>query len=295
MNGNLKLSNKQKEGECVMFPKHHFIGFQTKRILSHPLKRAVLVLLFLFPFLDFLQNLQPYVRFEYISTYVPEMETFLAHQGGDLPVHRLLFWFLPLYFLILLGDGCVEDVKCGYRNVLMLHFGRKRYFFFNIAYGFGFAFLTMFLSLAFNAGLCAVTFRGGTDFGAYDPTDAPTWMANMFSHLQRTEWLYIVFASLLTGVVAAGAVALSIGLHNGYVVYPLVYLMWYIPFSMERSVMLALQPFCEYPMSYSKTAVLMVIGFNLAAVLVGGTLYYFEWNDLLKKKQNRGGAYAQHA
>lgn len=275
-----------------MLRTYGYIGFQTKRILSHPLKLAIVVAIILFPFIDFMQNLLVFLKFENVNAWKPELETFLTYRSsGTFPAHKLLFWFLPLYYLILLGDSCIEDAQYGYRNIIISRNGRKRYFGFNLAYSFGCAFLVMFLALAFNAGLCAVAFRGGQHL----PELSFEWQKEMFIHLQRTLWTYIVFVSLISGVVAAGATALSVGLHNRYVVYPLVYIMWYIPFVMDRSIMLALQPFCEYRIADARMAVLLVLAFNVIAVLVGAALYYSEWNDFLKMRKVRACKNAQKA
>ena len=44
---------------------------------------------------------------------------------------------------------------------------------------------------------------------------------------------------------AAGA-ALAMAIKNRKIVYPLLFLLWFLPAHTDKSIMLALQPFCEY-------------------------------------------------
>jgi len=65
-----------------------------------------------------------------------------------------------------------------------------------------------------------------------------------------------------------GGVAISLAFRNRLIVYPTVFMMWYIPSTvMEKSIILALQPFTEYLISDATVAIIFVLIINILAVV----------------------------
>ena len=66
------------------------------------------------------------------------------------------------------------------------------------------------------------------------------------THPTVTNIIYIFTTSLLSGAIGAAGAALAIAIKNRKIVYPLLFLLWFLPAHTDKSIMLALQPFCEY-------------------------------------------------
>ncbi|MGN0497470.1 MAG: hypothetical protein ACI4F6_00145 [Acutalibacteraceae bacterium] len=176
----------------------------------------------------------------------------------------MLFWYLPLYFLLIAADDCIEDFKSGYKNILITKWGKKKYFRANIIKGFIIGFIVIFLTLALNILLTHITFAGGT----YTGFDSDNGQINeILQSPFLTNCIYILVASFISGVVSMGSVAVALALHNRYLVYPIVFILWYIPSTVNKSIILALQPFTEYSLSDVLPTVLIVIAVNIAAVV----------------------------
>jgi hypothetical protein len=230
-----------------------------KRIINNKTKFAVVLLIFIFTLTDFFMILRG-IHIGH-SALEPNRATFLSaylNKGAQM----LLFWYLPLYFLLIAADDCIEDYRLGYRNILITKWGKKSYFKANIIKGFAAGFILLFAPLVLNLLMTQIAFAGGT----YTGFDLPT-IETDFQQLLLTNCIYIVFVSFLCGVVSMGGVAIALALHNRFLAYPIVFLMWYLPSSIHQSIINALQPFTEYSLFYLLPTILTVIGLNLVAVL----------------------------
>lgn len=232
-----------------------------KRIINNRIKLGVVLLIFIFPIIDIFLILNDINNGG--SALEPNLASFLSStifNGAQI----LLFWYLPLYFLLIAADDCIEDFKTGYKNILITKWGKKKYFRANIIKGFIIGFIVIFLTLALNILLTQIAFAGGTYTG-FDFNDTQT--NGFFQHPFLTNCIYIVVAAFISGVVSMGAVAVALALHNRYLVYPIVFLLWYIPSTINKSIILALQPFTEYSLIDVSPTILVVIAVNIAAVV----------------------------
>lgn len=219
------------------------------------------MLILIFPVIDILLMLNDIHNGG--SVLEPNLASFLSStifNGAQI----LLFWYLPLYFLLIAADDCIEDFKTGYKNILITRWGKKKYFRVNIIKGFIIGFVIIFLTLALNMLLTQITFAGGTYTGC-DSNDGQINRISQYPFL--TNCIYIFVASFISGIVSMGAVSLALALHNRYLVYPIVFLLWYIPSTVDRSIILALQPFTEYSLFDVLPTILIVIAINIAAVV----------------------------
>lgn len=239
-------------------------NYYLKRICSNKLKLAVIALLFILPVYDMyciLRDIQIGG-----SVYDPNLLTFLPSTLFN-GAQMVLMWYLPLYFLLIVADDCIEDVKFGYKNLLITRWSKGGYFRINIAKGFVISFAVLFLSLALNLLLTQIAFAGGTYLSYEDSTiqSIPSLKA-AFQHPFLTNCLYIVIMSFFAGIVGMGAVAIAMAIPNRFLVYPLVFLMWYIPSVLPKSIIYAIQPFTEYGLQDVWGTILLVIVLNAAAV-----------------------------
>lgn len=231
------------------------------RIINNKLKLGVILIIFMLPVVDVLLLLNDIHNGS--SVLEPNLASFLSStifNGAQI----LLFWFLPLYFLLLAADDCIQDFKTGYRNILITRLGKNKYFFINIIKGFAIGFTVIFLSLALNMLMTQIAFAGGA-YSGFDENDST--MKEIFKHPFLTNCIYILAASFISGFVSIGSVAAALALHSRYIAYPLVFLLWYIPSSVNKSIILALQPFTEYSLLDVFSTILFVIGINIALVI----------------------------
>lgn len=243
------------------------IKYYFNRIINNKVKLATMLLIFLYPIIDIVLLLKDVSMGA--SVLEPNLASFLSSRIFNF-AQCLLLWFLPLYIILIVADDCIEDYKLGYRNVLVSKWGKRSYVITNIIKGFTFGFLVIFISLAINLVMTQIIFNGGNYIGL--DTNTIEGIESLRHSLQcplLTNIKYIVLASLLSGVVGLGASSVSLIFHDRFIVYPLVFVMWYIPNNaFIRPVMLAIQPFTEYSILDSSPALIFVFVINLVAALV---------------------------
>ncbi|WKB37050.1 DUF2705 family protein [Terrilactibacillus sp. S3-3] len=93
----------------------------------------------------------------------PYIAFLLAGESEGHITQILLFWFLPIYLLILCSDDYIQDVKTGYNNILIVKIGKADYIRDKFITSFLFPCLTMLFSLAINLVLSVIIFAGGTE------------------------------------------------------------------------------------------------------------------------------------
>lgn len=222
-------------------------SFYLKRIMNDKVKLAFIILLFIFPLLDLI--------FTFI--YVPsgatpqkaDFNTILSCTSSEFMFHSLTFYFIPIYLLLISGDDCFEDCSTGYRNILILKWGKKSYIKTNIMKAFFISFAILFLSLALNLLMSHIIYNGVNDSDFINQLiyeQGASLFYTEVTHPFITNICYIFIASLLAGLLGASGAALAMAIKNRKIVYPLHFLLWYLMMSMDKSIMLALQPFNEY-------------------------------------------------
>lgn len=234
------------------------LKYYFKRIINNKIKLGVILLIFILPIVDIILMVKDIHLGG--SVLVPNLASFLSStlfNGAQI----LFLWYLPIYFLILTADDCIEDYHTGYKNILVSKWGKKKYFSINILKGFIFAFVVVFLSFSLNLIMTNIIFSGGTYYLENE---------NISESLKNglvINIAYILFVSFLSGIVSMGAVAVSMSVHNRYVVYPIVFILWYLPSCGTKSIILAMQPFTEYSIADLLPTVLLVIGINMVAAI----------------------------
>lgn len=91
-------------------------------------------------------------------------------------------------------------------------------------------------------------------------------MAEQFSHPMFYNLLCIFLFSFVGAFVGSGATALAMAFPNRFILYPLDFILWYIPCIMESSVRGAFQPFTEYPLSKYFPGVILVLAINVISI-----------------------------
>ena len=128
-------------------------------------------------------------------------------------------------------------------------------------------FAVFFVALMVNLAITHIMFVGGTykSFALEDLNSMELWA---YINALLTNVIHIVLISIFAGIVGTGAVAVSISVHNRLLVYPIVFIMWYIPFGLfENTIVYAIQPFTAYSILHALTPIIQLIVINLSAVI----------------------------
>ena len=173
-----------------------------------------------------------------------------------------------MFLAIIVADDCIEDYRIGYKNILVTKRGKNKYFALNMLKSFTVSFLILVIPLLLNLLMVHIVFSGGTFlFIAQESIKVIPSMAEQFSHPMFYNLLCIFLFSFVGAFVGSGATALAMAFPNRFILYPLDFILWYIPCIMESSVRGAFQPFTEYPLSKYFPGLILVLAINVIAVL----------------------------
>ena len=130
------------------------------------------------------------------------------------------------------------------------------------------SFFVLIIPLLLNLLMVHIVFAGGT----YIPADvemlkSESNLLQSYSNPMFYNILYILVFSFIGGIVGSGATALAMAFPNRFILYPLIFILWYIPSIAKQSIMMAFQPFTEYPLSYALPLVIFVLATNVVGVL----------------------------
>ena len=96
---------------------------QLERLMHDKIKMAIIICLLILPSLDVLVILWQNAE----ELPCPLYATFLSSYSRGHILQALYLWFVPLYYLLIAGDICIEDYQTGYVNVLTAKEGRAKY------------------------------------------------------------------------------------------------------------------------------------------------------------------------
>lgn len=244
------------------------MSYYFNRIINNKIKLSIILLVFFIPVLDIFFTLKD-IQYGGSVPY-PELTAFLGNiifQG----LQKLLLWYLPLILAIIVADDCTEDYKLGYKNLLISKWGKNKYFLINMAKGFIFSFFIILIPLLVNLVMTQFIFAGGTYIGIEqgDIESIPA-MKEAFKNPIKTNIIYILVTVVFSGILGIGATAVSMALHNRFIVYPVIFILWYIPCSLlYPSIVCAFQPFTEYSLLDSIAPIILTLTLNLAAIAFG--------------------------
>lgn len=222
-------------------------SYYFKRIINDKIKLVFIFLLILLPMADLLSML---IHIPGGATpMAPWSSTFLSITSGTFLFHSLYLNFLPLYLLIIACDDCFEDCTTKYRNVLISKWGKKNYVITNIAKSFCISFFLILFTLLLNMLMSGIIFNTAT-YSVFNENLIDEDTTSLFyievTHPIITNIIYIFAVSLLSGAIGAAGAALAMAIKNRKIVYPLLFLLWFLPEHTDKSINIAIQPFCEY-------------------------------------------------
>lgn len=244
--------------------------------------RIVMLVWILVPMYHFLKMVydqyHPYVGYmEYYPDGIPNIlhpsaAAFLTSGGYSNAPQILLLWLLPIWYLLLYGDSCIREYRCGYLPLMDTRISRAKYFLTKNAAAFLLTFFLNVGSLALNYVLCWIAFPGNDFRGmeyivAYG--DAGAWLTYSIQHPVGVYILYILIFAALSGMLSCACVSLAMALRSYPLVYAVSFMLWYPQISTDYSVLSAMQPFIEYRADLTTWGILVYLLLAVAAVLVG--------------------------
>lgn len=240
------------------------LKYYIMRTINNKLKISVIILIFLYVIIDAFSFLHDIPLGG--SVYEPNLTSFLVGSPYSSAFH-LLIWYMPLYLLLIVADDCIEDYRLGYKQLLISKWGKHSYLRTNLFKGFVLSFAVFFVALMLNLVIINIIFAGGTykPFLLEDLNSMELWA---YQNALLNNIIYIVLTSIFAGIVGVGAVAISISIHNRLLVYPIVFIMWYIPFGFfENTIIYAIQPFTEYSIFDASPSIAQFVVINLIAIM----------------------------
>lgn len=241
------------------------MSYYITRIFNNKLKLSVILFIFVAPILDILMAFVDV--FKGASVPVPGLVTFLG-SFMTAGLRGVLKGYLPLFLAIIVADDCIEDYRIGYKNILITKRGKNKYFALNMLKSFTVSFFVLIIPLLLNLLMVHIVFAGGT----YIPADvemlkSESNLLQSYSNPMFYNLLCIFLFSFVGAFLGSGATALAMAFPNRFILYPLDFILWYIPCIMESSVRGAFQPFTEYPLSKYFPGLILVLAINVVAVL----------------------------
>lgn len=175
---------------------------------------------------------------------------FLAGYSNFGMLQSILFWFLPIYLMLLVADDSIIEFKTGYYNIIMNKCTKKAYCLEKVVSSFVVSFLIIFFALLLNLLLVSLFFNSGT-YNIYEGLDLTgnSFFETCLNHPLITDVLYLILVSLIAGICGSLGAACSLFFKDKKYAYVVTFAMWFILVMQKKSLMLLLQPFNEYPLS----------------------------------------------
>lgn len=222
------------------------LNYYISRFKKDKLRLLITFILIIIPSLEIIQHLYPIIKYG-ATALQPDYAFFLADNSAGRIFQPILLWFLPLYLIAISGEDCIEDYHIGYKNILVSKWSKKKYFISNIIKAFIICFFTIFIALMLDLILIHIIFHNGT----HCPLDITYYTENYLYtistlHPTIANICYSLITAFFAGIIGAAGSSLAIVLRNRKLVYPLTFVIWFIPTLFHNSLMIIIQPFSEY-------------------------------------------------
>lgn len=217
----------------------------TLRIMKDKIKLTIAIILFLIPAVEVIQI--AWQVHQGFSMPEPHYATFLSLYTIRHYLHKIMFWFLPVFLLLIFNEDSIEDQERGYKNLMVMRMGTKKYLRVKLMGSFFGSFLIICLGLILNMALVYLCFKNGT-FSRDDFSNDLTYMKYDISritveHPVLANLIYILMTSFLAGLLSAVGTAIAITVHERKLVYGITFLLWFVPVMSRYSLMYVIQPF----------------------------------------------------
>ena len=214
------------------------------------------------------------------TTFHPAMAFFLSGSSRGHMYQIILFWFLPIFFLLMGTDDVIQDYQTKYHHILINKVGRCKYIIEKLATSFVIAFITMAISLMLNFLFVYFLFKEGNFMKGLDKIDMKENQLFTFSieHPYLAILLFSIIACVLAGLSGTLGASMSLLFKNKKYAYAASFFIWFAFVMSKFSVMYVFQPFTE--IDYEElTAVLILTCVSLLLIPVIVWIYGVKFNE----------------
>lgn len=218
------------------------------RVRKDKLKLFFIAFIIIIPLLDI--GCIAYEQIKYPESIPPDplFATFnaLYTVGNNHLLHKVLFWFMPLYLLVICGEDSLEDYQCKYINLLKSRIGRSKYIMGKARNSFLLSGMVVFFALMLNLLVLVLIFdRGG--YIKFDVTDVYPGNVDAigYNHPLTVNIMNIVMCAVLAGLSGMAGNLLSQSIHDRKIVYGICFLIWFTFVQMDGGLMHILHPFAS--------------------------------------------------
>jgi hypothetical protein len=252
-----------------------------ERIYKNKMIAVLMMVIILFPSLDILRHLYPFLVGFGGHITDPRVATFLASTSGGHILQSIMLWFLPIYLLPLVAGACIEDTQTGYRNILICKIGRQTYRKTRLAMGFILPFSMLLVGLLINMALVQFFNLAKETHYPMEADAAPMilLLAQSIIHPTIANLGFILVMAFYAGLISLLGTALAMAIPNRKMVYLLTFTCWFIPMVQKESLVLLFQPFAEYDYG----TLIPILVYTLCLYLLGTYIAYIceKRNDTL--------------
>lgn len=243
--------------------------------------KVIIMLMFVLPFIDMCQHIYwDYYDYIFYNSSVnrsqfdhPVFASFLCSSTQGHFTQILLFWILPIYFLIMYSDSYTTDFNTRYNNSAISKVGKRTYYKSKYIVSFIIPFATVMISLIINLVFCLILFHGGKSFAGmesyYDTMG--DWFILGYNHPYIYYGIYIVTFSFICGLCGILGLSCSLITKNHFKSYPVAFFIWFAQIISPLSITYSMQPFIEYDFPYFISALAILI----ATVSIVFAIAYF--------------------
>ncbi|QTL52612.1 DUF2705 family protein [Priestia aryabhattai] len=200
---------------------------------------------------------------------------------GHIP-QILLFWFLPIYTLVLCTDSYIQDVKTGMNNLIISRKGKRAYFLNKLYSSFLIPFVVMFVALLINLILAFIINAGETgSSGLLEMNNSENKLFTFSQHYPLLiNIIFLINVSFFTGLAGLLGLSISIMFPDRKYTYPLSFFIWFILVALpNHTVTMVMQPFTEYDYDYIGSS--WVVNFLILFIITIVAYFYKEKTDEL--------------
>lgn len=204
-------------------------------------KRSMVIfwLIIIIPCIDLIA-----LKLQWETNFNPLIAFFLVGSSEGHITQILLFWFLPIYLLILCSENYIQDVKMGYQKILISAIGKRKYFWGKIKVSFLVPFFLMLISLLINLFLSYLVYAGGTESSGIFENFS-------YQHPLMIDIIFLLCVSFITGLAGVLGSSVSFIFPDRKYAYSLTFFIWFILIALPNdSITILMQPFTEFGFDY---------------------------------------------
>ncbi|MGL5479352.1 MAG: hypothetical protein ACRDCB_09970 [Clostridium sp.] len=166
---------------------------------------------------------------------------------GHIP-QIILFWFLPIIVFLLIGDRSIDEINCGYQNMLITRKGKTKYVREKVVASFIITFVVIFVSIILNLFISSMLFKAPIDSEYVNllKESGLNFTAWQYENYISTYLIYVLIVCWFSGLISVLVTLFGIIVPDKKIVLSASFFFWIFLVYKEKSIMNIFQPFTEY-------------------------------------------------